>query len=112
MASHIKITALPQIVTVRAGDTLLGETRQALEMAEGSSARVIYVPRADMAMGLLTKTARQTSCPHKGPCSYYSITTPTGVLENVVWSYEAPIAGMEAIAGYLAFYTDRVSVTA
>ena len=112
MASHIKITAMPNSVTIRAGDTLLGETKNALQMAEGSYAPVIYVPRADMAMGLLTKTARQTTCPHKGPCSYYSITTPTGVLENAVWSYEAPIAGMEAIAGHLAFYTDRVSVTA
>ena len=111
MASHIKITALPQTVAVRVGDTLLGETHNALQLNEGSSGPVIYVPRADMAMGMLTKTARQTTCPHKGPCSYYSITTPTGVLENVVWSYEAPIAGIEAIAGHLAFYTDRVSVT-
>jgi len=112
MASHIKITAIAGPVTVRAGTTLLGATQNALQMAEGSYPAVVYVPRADMAMALLTKTTRQTSCPHKGTCSYYSITTPEGILENVVWSYETPISGIEAIAGHLAFYTDKVSVTA
>ena len=34
-----------------------------------------------------------------------------GVLaENAVWSYEDPIAGMEAIRGRLAFYPDQVEV--
>ena len=111
MASHIKITPIEGPITVRAGSTLLGETSRALQMAEGSYPPVTYVPRADMAMAMLTKTARQTTCPHKGACSYYSITAPAGVLENVVWSYETPIAGMESIAGHLAFYTDKVSVT-
>ena len=111
MTSHIKITPVGKTVTVRAGTTVLGETQHAVTMAEGSYGGVIYVPRADMAMNLLTKTARQTVCPHKGACSYYTITTPQGVLENVVWSYETPIADMEPIAGYLAFYTDRVSVS-
>ena len=111
MAPHIKITPVAHPVKVQAGTAFLGETKAALHLTEGSSAAVTYVPRADMAMDLLTKTARQTTCPHKGACSYYSITTPDGVLDNVVWSYETPIAGMEAIAGHLAFYTNRVSVT-
>lgn len=111
MASHIKITPIAGPVTVRAGTTLLGVTQNGLQMAEGSYPPVTYVPRSDMAMAMLTKTTRQTSCPHKGACSYYSITTPAGVLENVVWSYKTPIAGMEPIAGHLAFYTDKVSVT-
>ena len=30
---------------------------------------------------------------------------------NAVWSYEDPLPGMERIAGYLAFYPDRVTIT-
>jgi uncharacterized protein (DUF427 family) len=112
MASHIKVTQDPQSYLIAAGSTPLGQTAQALRMAEGSYPPVLYVPRSDVDMGLLQRTARQSTCPHKGLCSYYSITTPEGLLENAVWSYEAPIAGMEAIAGYLAFYPDKVSVTA
>ena len=111
MTSHIKITPIAAEVTVRAGNALVGQTTHAVQMSEGSYPAVTYVPRADMAMAMLTKTARQTTCPHKGACSYYSITTPEGVLENVVWSYETPLPGMETIAGHLAFYTNRVSVT-
>ncbi len=110
MASHITITPAAGTVTVRANGAVIGETEHALELREGSSPPVLYVPRADMAMALLDKTARQTTCPHKGKASYFSIVTPGATLENVVWSYETPLDKVSAIAGHLAFYTDRVTV--
>jgi uncharacterized protein (DUF427 family) len=70
----------------------------------------VYVPRADIDMDRLERTARATTCPWKGEASYYSISTPDGVLENAVWSYDAPKDGVAEIAGHLAFYTDRVTV--
>ena len=33
------------------------------------------------------------------------------MLANAVWSYETPKEGVEPIAGHLAFYPDRVTVT-
>lgn len=92
--------------TIRAKGAIIGETSRAVELLEGSRPPVIYVPREDMAMAFLDRSDRQTTCPHKGTASYYSIVTPEGRLENVVWSYETPKAGAEAIAGYLAFYPD------
>lgn len=111
MASHITITPIAGPVTVSAGGASLGTSRAALELREGSYPPVIYVPRADIDMGKLEKTARSTTCPHKGAASYYSVRTGSGVLDNAVWSYEDPKADMAAIAGHLAFYTDRVTVT-
>ncbi|MGL4319888.1 MAG: DUF427 domain-containing protein [Paracoccaceae bacterium] len=110
MASHITIATAGGIVTVRANGAVIGESKHALELREGSYPPVIYVPRADMAMALLDKTTRQTTCPHKGKASYYSIVTPGGTLENAIWSYETPHADVAAIAGHMAFYTDRVTV--
>ena len=111
MADHIRISPAAGTVTVTAGTTLLGETSRALELREGTAAPVLYVPRADIAMDLLEKTARSTRCPWKGEASYYSIRAAAGLLENAVWSYEAPIDGVAAIAGYLAFYPDKVTLT-
>jgi uncharacterized protein (DUF427 family) len=111
MASHITIAPIDAPVSVAAGGAALGVSRTALELREGSYPPVIYVPRADIDMGKLTRTERATTCPWKGQASYYSIATPQGVLDNAVWSYEDPKADVAAIAGHLAFYPDRVKVT-
>ncbi len=110
MADHIKITPASGTYVVRAGGAVLGETKRALELREGTYPPVIYVPRADMAMALLENTARSTTCPWKGAASYYSVSAPEGRLDNAAWSYETPKAGVEEIAGHLAFYADKVTV--
>ena len=100
MANHIQITPATGRYRVRLGETLIGETDQALHLAEGGHDAVVYVPRADMRMDLLTPTTRRTGCPWKGDASYFSV----GGAANVVWSYETPLAAAQGIAGYLAFY--------
>lgn len=110
MAQHITITPATARYVIRAGGAVIGETSRALELREGSYSPVIYVPREDVAMALLDRTDRRTTCPWKGDASYYSVTTPDGRLDNVVWSYEMPKDGVGEIAGHLAFYTDRVTV--
>ncbi len=108
--AHITLNPAPGTHVVRAGDTEIGRTDHAIALVEGGGRPVIYVPRADMDMTKLTKTPRQTTCPYKGVASYYSVTTGAGTLDNAVWSYETPIAGVEGIAGHLAFYPS-VTVT-
>ena len=109
--SYITLTPEPALLTARAGDVLLGQTNRAIRLQEGSGAPVFYVPREDVNMALLEKSSRSTTCPHKGLCSYYSVKTPQGLLENAVWSYESPITEVAAIAGHLAFYSNKVSLT-
>ncbi len=111
MASHITITPIDGSVTVTAGGASLGTSRRALELREGSYPPVVYVPRGDLDMTKLERTPRATTCPWKGQASYYSIRTDAGVLDTAVWSYEDPKPDVAQIAGHLAFYTDRVSVT-
>jgi uncharacterized protein (DUF427 family) len=109
--AEIRITKAGGPVTVLAGGVELGRSTEALELREGSYPPVIYMPRADIDMSKLARTERASSCPWKGQASYFSILTPGGTLENAVWSYETPKAGVEAIAGHLAFYPDRVTLT-
>ena len=111
MASHITITPIAGPVTVFAGGTPPGESRNALEMKEGSYPSVIYVPRGDIDVGRLMRTERATTCPWKGQASHYSIRTGDGTLDHAVWSCETPLPEMASIAGLLAFCPDRVTVT-
>lgn len=110
MASHITITPATGTYVIRAGGAVIGETSHALELREGTSPPVVYVPRDDVALAFLDRSTRQTTCPHKGIASYYSVVLPTGRLENVIWTYETPKPDVAAIAGHLAFYTDQVTV--
>jgi uncharacterized protein (DUF427 family) len=110
MADHIRIRKSGGTWTIRAGGAVLGESRNALELTEGSRQPVIYFPRADLAMAMMDTSPTTSTCPWKGKASYYSLVTEAGTIRDAAWSYEAPKAGMEAIAGHLAFYPDKVTV--
>ncbi len=58
---------------------------------------VIYFPMD--CLDSITKTEHNSFCPIKGTASYFSY----GDIENAIWSYEAPIQGLEAIKGYIGF---------
>lgn len=70
-----------------------------------------YLPRTDVRTELLHATDKATSCPFKGGASYWSIDVDGHTHPDVVWAYEEPIPEMEAIAGRLAFFDERVDVT-
>ena len=66
-----------------------------------------YLPREDVALDRFRATQFHTTCPFKGEASYWSF----GEHDGIVWSYEEPIPGAEAIRGHLSFYPDRATVT-
>lgn len=106
--SHITVQPEPRRVRVAIGDEVIAETREAVRMEEGSYAPVYYVPRKDVKMDRLVRTSHRTHCPFKGDASYFSI---AGGPENAVWSYERPLQDVRSIAGRLAFYPDKVSIS-
>jgi len=110
MSDHIKIRPAGGTWTVRAGGAVLGETTDALELIEGSYPPVIYFPRDDIAMAFLDPTDTTSSCPHKGEASYYSIIAKSGAIRDAAWSYENPKDDVAQIAGYLAFYPEKVTI--
>ena len=102
-------------VQVKYNGELIADTQNAIALEETKSSPsvllpiVYYVPREDVKMERLERTSHRTYCPFKGEASYYSL---KGGAENAVWSYEAPYDEMTAIKGLLAFYPDKVSISA
>jgi uncharacterized protein (DUF427 family) len=106
----ITIEKNPSRVVISLGGQVLADTNNALTLREAKYPDVQYIPRADVDMAKLVRTAHTTYCPFKGDCSYYSL--PVGERGiNAVWTYEAPFSAVEVIKDYLAFYPDRVDIT-
>lgn len=107
----IKVTPAKGVWSVRTDDGVLVESRNALELTEGSMAPVIYFPREDVAMALLERTDSTTKCPHKGVANYYSYVGQSSRIPDVAWTYEdVTNPDAKAIEGHLAFYASQVTV--
>jgi uncharacterized protein (DUF427 family) len=99
-------------VRVRFGGELIADTSDALDLKESTYPVVHYIPRSAVEMNRLVKTDHSTHCPYKGDASYFSILAKDGTrIENAVWSYETPFPAMKEIAGYLAFYPNKVEIS-
>jgi uncharacterized protein (DUF427 family) len=111
-ADHpISIDAGTVRVVARVGDTVIADTSAALTMREASYPPVHYIPLDDVVPGMLRPSALDSHCPYKGDASYYDVVLPDGKeLTDAVWTYQAPYPAVDAIAGRVAFYTDRVRV--
>ena len=99
-------------VVVTSGDVTIADTTGALRLQEASYPPVYYLPPDAVNWEVLQRTDTHTYCPYKGEASYYSVRTPEGTIEDAVWTYEDPYPAVALIARHLAFYPDRVNVTA
>jgi len=92
------------------GDVVVADTKAALILREATYGPVVYFPRADVDMTLLSPTDRATYCPYKGQASYFSVAAEGRYAENAVWTYDDPYPAMVEIAGRLAFYPNLIDV--
>jgi uncharacterized protein (DUF427 family) len=93
---------------------VIADTKDAVALEEAMSGSTVapvvyYIPRGDVKMDRLVRTSHRTHCPFKGDASYFSLKDGP---ENAVWSYEQPYDEMSAIQDRLAFYPDRVEISA
>lgn len=69
-----------------------------------------YLPKTDVRMDLLAGSDLHTECPYKGTASYYHVDIDGTRHENIVWWYPFPVEESSRIAGYLAFYNEKVEI--
>src|ERR1700723_69757 len=93
----ITISPAKDRVTVTVQGKRGADTREALILKEAAYPPVHYIPRKDVDMRQLQRTAHQTYCPYKGECAYYNIRAGGERSVNAVWTYEAPHAAVSEI---------------
>lgn len=98
-------------VEVRLGGVVLAASDRATLLLERGCPPRWYLPRGDVRLDLLRRSASTTVCPFKGEATYWSY-DPAGALGvDVAWSYEAPVAAMTAIRELVCFYAERTDTT-
>ena len=98
-------------VVVKAGAAVVADSSNALTLNEANYPPIYYVPMADVDAELLVSSDTTSYCPYKGEASYYTIATGDGELTDAIWTYPEPYEAVADIAGYAAFYPDRVEIT-
>jgi uncharacterized protein (DUF427 family) len=89
------------------GETVV-DSRHPKLLHEHGNLPIYYFPEEEVRMDLLEPTDHSTHCPWKGEASYWSVRVGDRVAENAVWSYPDPVEEAPPLAGYLAFYWDRM----
>jgi uncharacterized protein (DUF427 family) len=107
----ITVEKNPARVVVRVGDQVVADTTAALALRESNYPAAQYIPLADVDPSLLRDSDTTTYCPYKGDASYYSLVTAGGELTDVIWTYREPYAAVADIAGHVAFYPNKVTIT-
>ncbi|HXW80011.1 MAG TPA: DUF427 domain-containing protein [Acidimicrobiales bacterium] len=69
-----------------------------------------YIPKLDVRQDLLVPSDKRTRCPYKGEAVYWSLVLGDERLEDVVWSYPAPLPEIPKIENLLSFYNERVDI--
>jgi len=100
------------MVTVHADDVQVASSGSAILVLETNHAPVYYIPAEDVDQSLLRPSSRVTRCPFKGKATHWNIAIGEHEIDNAVWAYEMPYDEMLELAGMMAFYSNKVTITA
>jgi uncharacterized protein (DUF427 family) len=104
----ITIEPNPSRVVVSLGGQTIADTRAALTLQEANYPAVQYIPFDDVDATQLVRSEHTSYCPFKGDASYFSLPAGGERSKDSVWQYQEPHDAVSEIAGYVAFYPDRV----
>ena len=108
--SHIKVTPSDKTVEVKFAGETIAKSSRALELKEGSYPAAYYLPLEDVNADAIESTNHQTTCPHKGKASYWTLKAGGQTAENAMWGYLNPKDDVASIKDHVAFYPSKVSI--
>lgn len=88
---------------------LLAKSVAAYRILETSHPPTFYVPPDDVDAALLEPMLGASYCDWKGPATYYRLRSGDHRIEQVGWSYLAPMSAFVQIAGYYCFCPRKVN---
>ncbi len=103
----------PAHIVIEHAGTIVADTRASIRTLETSHPPSHYIPRRDIAPGLLRQAEGASFCEWKGVAVYWDVVIGDIELAGVGWSYPEPTPPFAALRDHIAFYAgpfDRCSV--
>lgn len=108
--TRVDVLASSRHVRVEVGGITIAESASPRMLFETGLPVRYYVPKTHVRMDLLMPTGSVSHCPYKGQAEYWSVRAGDGVHDDLAWSYRAPFAESQKIAGLIAFYNEKVDI--
>lgn len=108
--TRVDILPTSRQVRVEVNGVVLADSPRTLVLFETGLPARWYIPKVDVRMDLLVATHTESHCPYKGRAEYWSARVGDHVEDDIVWSYPTPLPESERVAGYLAFFDERVDL--
>lgn len=109
---YTRVDILPSSrrVRVEIGGVTVADTASGRFLFETGLPTRYYFPKTDVHMDLMNPTDTVTACPYKGIARYWSATVNGTSHEDIVWGYDYPLPESQKVAGFLAFYNEKVDI--
>jgi uncharacterized protein (DUF427 family) len=108
--TRVDILASSRHVRVEVGGTTIAESTSPRLLFETGLPVRYYLPKTHVRMDLLAPTETVSHCPYKGQAEWWSVRANDGVHADLAWSYRAPFAESQKVAGLIAFYNEKVDI--
>jgi uncharacterized protein (DUF427 family) len=96
-------------IRVELDGVVLAESGSPVLLFETGLPTRYYLNRTEVNFDALERTGTQTPCPYKGRTSdYWAVRTPVATYPDLAWSYSFPTPAVQAIAGLVCFYNEKV----
>ena len=107
---RIDVRSSSRHVRIELDGQVLAESSRPILLFETGLPTRYYLPREDVRMDLLRPTSTRTYSAYKGEAAYWSLDVGEHTLDDVVWTYEAPLSDAGAVIGRVAFFNERVEI--
>jgi uncharacterized protein (DUF427 family) len=108
--TRIDILQSSRNIRVEVDGIVVAESDQPRFLFESGLPTRYYLPKTDVNFAYLTPTDTSTACPYKGTARYWSVNTTGEPHNDVVWGYDSPLRESMQVAGYVAFYNEKLDI--
>jgi uncharacterized protein (DUF427 family) len=107
----VRVTPFKGRVVVAADGAEIARTKNALIVNETNHGPVHYIPLEDVQEDYLRDSTHVSRCPFKGKARYWNIRIGNHEIDNAMWGYEMPYDEVLELAGLVAFFPNKVSIS-